>query len=213
MAYRIYLGGSFDPVHRSHLHMAMAVYTQLSVKLGADGITLCLLPTAGNPFKGAPTASRHRLSMLSLATQGLPIAIDDYELTQPPPIYTIDTIAHLHATYPDDVLIFVIGFDSLVSLPRWRGGEALADMVKFWAFARVGETGTPSDTLMARCTTDLDEFLAQDGKIYLDNTPIDAMSSSHIRQLISDGKTDTLVHYLHPTVIDYIDTHRLYQDG
>lgn len=217
MTYRIYLGGSFDPVHRSHLQMAMAVHAQLSAKLsaklGTDDITLYLLPTAGNPFKGTPTASTHRLSMLSLATQDLPIGVDDYELTCSPPIYTIDTIAHLHTIYPDDVLIFVIGFDSLLSLPKWRGGEMLADQVKFWAFSRVGETDTPSDTVMARCTTDLDEFLVSDGKIYLDDTPIQAMSSSHIRQLICDGKTDALADYLHPAIIDYIHTHQLYQDG
>ena len=193
--------------------MAMAVYTQLSAMSGGQQMVLSLLPTAGNPFKSRPTPSRHRLSMLSLAIDGLPINIDDYDLTQPPPIYTIDTISHLKKRHPDDVLIFVMGFDSLLSLPNWRGGEALADQVKCWVFSRVGETGTPSQTLMARCTADLAEFLANDGKIYLDDTPVPAMSSSHIRQLIRDGKIDALTPYLHSAVIDYIQTHQLYQDG
>lgn len=211
MTYRIYLGGSFDPVHHAHLQMAITAFEQLSAL--HLPVTVTLLPTAGNPFKGAPTPTAHRLAMLTLATAHLPISIDEREIHEPPPVYTIDTVRQLRDEFADDVLIYLIGQDSLSSLPRWKSGEQLPDLVKFWAFTRVGETESIDPSISARLTDDLTRFLSDDGLIYQDLSPIAAMSSSCIRQLIADGKTDVLTDYLHPTVIDYIDTHQLYQDG
>jgi len=166
MTYRIYLGGSFDPVHHAHLQMAITAFEQLSAL--HLPVTVTLLPTAGNPFKGAPTPTAHRLAMLTLATAHLPISIDEREIHEPPPVYTIDTVRQLRDKFADDVLIYLIGQDSLSSLPRWKSGEQLPDLVKFWAFTRVGETESIDASVSARLTDDLTRFLSDDGLIYQD---------------------------------------------
>lgn len=209
--YRIVLGGSFDPIHRAHLQMAMAASMRLTA-LGLP-VTVSLLPTAGNPFKDTPTPGAHRLAMLKLATQNTAIAIDEREIHLPPPVFTIDTLRALRSDYADDVLIYLIGQDSLNSLPTWKGGEQLADLVKFWVFSRVGEVAQISNTLAARLTDDLERFLALDGLIYQDDTHIAKMASSTIRRLIGDEPGQNLDEFLDPAVIDYIAKHKLYQSG
>lgn len=110
---RAFLGGSFDPVHLSHLQMATAVYTALSAHVPSGEISLALLPTAGNPLKHRPSDNAHRLAMLRLAVLDTPFVIDEREIVQIPPVYTIDTVQILDKLYPNDSKILIVGQDSL----------------------------------------------------------------------------------------------------
>ncbi|MCP3896284.1 nicotinate (nicotinamide) nucleotide adenylyltransferase [Moraxella sp.] len=214
---RAFLGGSFDPVHLSHLQMATHVHQTLSQFIQNDPhgrfakIDVCLLPTAGNPFKDKPTADAHRLEMLRLATQGTPINIDTHELAQTPPVYTIDTVRHLRQIYPNDRLIFIMGQDSLHALPTWKDGDEILDFVNIWAFMRgdFEPVGDLSTQVLENLTDDLGEFLSQNGRIYQDNTPITAMSSSMVRKLLAD-RDPKARQFLTKSVLDYIDKHAIY---
>ncbi|OAU96265.1 nicotinate (nicotinamide) nucleotide adenylyltransferase [Moraxella catarrhalis] len=214
MTHRIYLGGSFDPIHRAHLQMVLSAHDAIRQKT-ADKVYLHLLPTAGNPFKGAPTSHAHRIAMLKLAIaplirQGMDVSIDERELSLTPPVYTIDTIRQLKTAYPDDSLIFIIGGDSLANLHRWKAYDELIYQVKLWAFDRADTTPT-DETVATKCTTDLDEFLANDKTIYLDPTPILNISSSQIRALIADGHPKLAAPLLDERVLAYIHEEGLYQ--
>ncbi|MDO4894639.1 nicotinate (nicotinamide) nucleotide adenylyltransferase [Moraxella sp.] len=212
MTIRAFLGGSFDPVHSSHLSMAMRVHATLS-QAATDPISVSLMPTKGNPFKGKPTPDEHRLAMLRLATTGTPIGIETCELDRTPPIYTIDTLRHLQAMHKDAMLIFIMGKDSLSTLPRWKHSDDLLMMTKFWVFDRIND-GTLDDmniepVLLTQCTDDLAVFLQTDKAIFMDHTPIMALSSSQLRQRIQMGVT--VDGQLPSTVAQYISTHKLYQ--
>lgn len=217
MTIHAFLGGSFDPVHRSHLQMAMHVWHTLSqfIKNSQnsqfDKVIVSLLPTAGNPFKDKPTADAHRLEMLRLATQGTPINIDTHELAQTPPVYTIDTVRHFRQTHPHDKLIFIMGQDSLYDLPTWKGGDEILDFVNIWAFMR-GDFIQNDDfaaQILENLTDNLGDFLSQSGKIYQDSTPITAMSSSMIRKLLTNGNSEA-GRFLTKSVADYIDKYAIY---
>lgn len=209
---RAFLGGSFDPVHHSHLQMATQVHQTLSqFTQNSANIIVSLMPTKGNPFKGKPTDERHRLQMLQLATQGTPISIETCELERTPPIYTIDSVRTLKATYPNDRLIFILGQDSLHALPTWKDGLEISNFVNIWAFSR-GDFTTHHDvdaSILCRMTEDLTQFLNQDGAIYQDNTPIEAMSSTHIRHLLAQ-QNPQVAKFIPKSVLDYISKHALY---
>ena len=145
-AVRAYLGGSFDPVHEGHVQMAMIVYEHLLpiAKQQQCDLHVSLLPNARSPFKTHSTDPEHRLSMLKLATQNTPLQIDELELWQAPPVYTIDSVRTLRQRYPDDSLIFIMGMDSARSLDQWKDGLKLTDYVNLWIFSRVGMTETQS---------------------------------------------------------------------
>ena len=137
-AIRAYLGGSFDPVHQGHVQMAMYVYERLLpiAKQQQRDLHVSLLPNSRSPFKQKSTDPHHRLAMLKLATQNTPIQINELELWQTPPVYTIDSVRTLRERYPHDSLIFIIGMDSALSLPHWKEGLALTDHVNLWIFSR-----------------------------------------------------------------------------
>ncbi len=137
-AIRAYLGGSFDPVHQGHVQMAMYVYERLLpiAKEEERDLHVSLLPNSRSPFKQKSTDPHHRLAMLKLATQETPIQIDELELWQTPPVYTIDSVRTLRERYPRDSLIFIIGMDSALSLPHWKEGLALTNHVNLWIFSR-----------------------------------------------------------------------------
>lgn len=141
-AIRAYLGGSFDPVHNGHLEVAMSVYQHLlpiATQLQRT-LHVSLLPNARSPFKTQSTAPNHRLAMLKLATENTPIQINELELWQAPPVYTIDSVRTLRQQYPNDNLIFIMGMDSAHSLDKWKDGSRLTDHVNLWVFNRQSST-------------------------------------------------------------------------
>jgi len=137
-AIRAYLGGSFNPVHSAHIEMAMQVYHSLAPLTAERNCELqvSLLPNARSPFKSQSLAPKHRLAMLQLAVQDTPIRVDELEIWQPPPVYTIDSVRTLRQRYPQDVLIFIMGMDSARSLDKWKQGLQLTDYVHLWIFGR-----------------------------------------------------------------------------
>jgi len=137
-AIRAYLGGSFDPVHNGHLQVAMSVYQHL-LPIAVQqqrALHIYLLPNARSPFKTQSTDPNHRLAMLNLAVQDTPIQINELELWQTPPVYTIDSVRTLRQQYPNDNLIFIMGMDSAHSLDKWKDGLRLTDYVNLWVFNR-----------------------------------------------------------------------------
>ena len=154
---RAYLGGSFDPVHNGHLQLVMYVYEHL-LPIAAQQkreLQVSLLPNARSPFKEDSTNPEHRLAMLKLATQETPLQINELELWQEPPVYTIDSVQTLRARYPNDSLIFIMGMDSARSLDKWKNGLALTDYVNLWVFNREENTEFNKDFSKANSQTPL----------------------------------------------------------
>ena len=137
-AIRAYLGGSFDPVHNGHLQLAMTVHQSLLpiAKQQQRELYVSLLPNARSPFKEDSTDPEQRLAMLKLAIQDTPLQINELELWQAPPVYTIDSVQTLRDRYPNDSLIFIMGMDSARSLDKWKDGLRLTDYVNLWVFNR-----------------------------------------------------------------------------
>lgn len=152
-AIRAYLGGSFDPVHNGHMHMALLVYQRLAPVADKLNRTLqvSLLPNARSPFKIQSTDPNNRLAMLALAVQDTPLQICELELWQTPPVYTIDSVRALRNQYPHDTLIFIMGMDSARSLAQWKDGLQLTDYVDLWIFNRNNHLmqQSPSNAVLA----------------------------------------------------------------
>ena len=122
------LGGSFDPVHHGHLHVAEVV-------LATGRYDQVLLVPAHLPSHkpGARlAASGHRLTMLRLATSRRPgLAVSDVELRRGGVSYTVDTVRQLQrngtlGARPG----LVVGDDLGTELDTWREAETLFGMVE-----------------------------------------------------------------------------------
>ncbi|MCK0153262.1 nicotinate-nucleotide adenylyltransferase [Alcanivorax sp. S6407] len=112
----VLFGGTFDPVHRAHISAARAV----SKVLGDAPVHL--LPNAVPPHKAQPMADgEERLAMLRLACRDYPeLVVDDWELRQDGPSYSLHTLRHFRQQNPERPLVFMIGADSFATLHRWH---------------------------------------------------------------------------------------------
>ncbi len=129
------LGGSFNPAHDGHRHVAQAVRRALKL----DEVWLLVSP--GNPLKPragmAPLAER--LASARRIADGRQIIATDLE-ARLGTRYTLDTLRALHRRFPRAQLVFVIGADNLVQLPRWAGWTRLAARTALAVLPRPGWT-------------------------------------------------------------------------
>nr|WP_312524133.1 nicotinate (nicotinamide) nucleotide adenylyltransferase [Moraxella sp. CTOTU47724] len=134
---RVWLGGSFDPVHLAHLQMITHVYHELMRAFPNVDIIAKLLPTAGSPLKTKPTSNQQRLEMLALAIDDMAfLSIDETELQCQPPVYSFHTLSEFKQRYPNDLLIFVLGQDSVEQLDKWYRGFELLSLTNLWVLPR-----------------------------------------------------------------------------
>lgn len=66
------LGGSFNPIHKSHLGIAKMIYERLN-ECGATLDEVWLMPAAQNPHKSKDDMAdyQHRFAMCQIQSQGL----------------------------------------------------------------------------------------------------------------------------------------------
>jgi len=139
------LGGSFDPPHLGHLHLAYQALEQL----GCDEVRF--IPAHQQPLKGASalSAPAHRLAMARLMVAGLPgMRVDPIETDRGGLSFAVDTVRALRAAEPGSEFSLLLGADAAATLHRWREPAALVTMARLVVFTR-GETigalpdGTP----------------------------------------------------------------------
>jgi nicotinate-nucleotide adenylyltransferase len=192
-------GGTFDPVHNGHLHIANA----LRLSLCLDHVMW--VPAGRPPHKHGQIVSddRDRLQMLRLALAGSRRdVISTIELDRVGPSYTADTLALLHDRLAPARLYFLMGEDSLRDLPTWR------DPYRILANADIAVAGRPG------VETDLDDLYAElpglRDRLHIVLTDELAISSSEIRDRIASGQSISELVPL--AVADYIAKRLLYRD-
>lgn len=194
------LGGSFDPIHNGHLHLAEQARASVSLD------KLILIPAATPPHKTGKslTAARHRLAMIRLAIAGRDwIEVDESEIERGGISYTVDTVQDLASKYPGAALHFIIGSDSLRELHTWRDIKAIARTVTFITVRR--DEAPPAPTC-----PELEKRL---GGTPLENIVLEALpmpiSSTEIRLCVAQGRP--FDDHVHPAVVDYIAREGLYR--
>lgn len=130
-----FLGGSFDPVHFGHLIAAQDAYEQYQLD------RLFLVPAAQAPLKpnDVQSSAEDRLAMLRAAVEwDRRFELSDFELRKGGTSYTIDSVRHFRAQFPDDQLFWIIGGDQLPRMHLWREIEELARLTEFIFLERPG---------------------------------------------------------------------------
>lgn len=126
-------GGTFDPVHLGHIHLARLAHEALSL----DEVRF--LPCKISPHKSGttPASSEDRLQMLELATAALPWAVvDDFEITHQGPSFSYQTAEAMLKRFPTDRLFWIMGGDQFAALPSWKHPEKLSQCVEFIVLSR-----------------------------------------------------------------------------
>lgn len=195
------LGGTFDPVHRGHLEIALIAMDEAALE------RVIFIP-AGQPRlrSGDPSASpEERLEMLRLAVNGAPrFDVSDIELRRTGPTLTVETLRELRDELGHGVeLCFILGLDALLRFDQWVEPERVVELARLLAVSRPGYSGF-----------DWPEFYSRnpyaEGRVdCLDSTAID-VSASELRARIASGAS---VSGLLPAAVEeYIRDSGLYVD-
>ena len=109
-------GGSFNPVHAGHAHVAETARKRLRL----DRVIWLVSPQ--NPLKPShETASQAlRMEAVRKVARGRAMIVSDAE-TAIGSAYTIDTLRVLKARFPGVKFVWIMGADSLAGFHRWRG--------------------------------------------------------------------------------------------
>jgi len=198
-------GGSFDPVHLGHLHVARAAQEAF----GLDRVIF--VPAARPPHKpGRVLASgADRLALLELVCQQEPSwSANGLELQRAGPSYTLDTIRDLPEAVgePADCSIFMIlGSDNLPGLPAWSRVEELLSRVQPITIFREGVGAECLNQLGGQLSVSAVERLRAG---FLSLPPVQASSTAlrEVLQLAGEAPLE-----LPPKVWEYIRENGLYR--
>ncbi len=193
------MGGTFNPVHFGHLFLAERTYEQLELD------QVLFIPSKNPPHKQKPqeVTDQQRVEMLLLATEDNPhFEVSVMELEREGTTYTADTLSILTRDNPDTQYYFIVGADSLFSLPEWWSPEIIFEKCVVAAACRdhVDKEGLEQQAEFLRFT--------YHARIELIDMPTLMISSSEIKDNLSRGKS---IKYYVPTAIeDYIKKNKLY---
>lgn len=125
------LGGSFNPAHAGHRHVADLARARLRL----DQVWLLVSP--GNPLKPqagmAPFAARMASARgIAGGRRIVATGIEAVWHTR----FTVDTVAHLLLRFPNARFVWIMGADILEQLPRWRRWMRIVRMLSFAVLPR-----------------------------------------------------------------------------
>ncbi|MGD2131838.1 MAG: nicotinate-nucleotide adenylyltransferase [Maricaulaceae bacterium] len=136
-------GGSFNPVHAGHLHVAREAMR----RLGLHRIWWMVSPQ--NPLKSSKETDDYwrRMAAVWQIADRPGFVVSDIERRLETP-YTSATVTALKTRYPRVNFVWVMGADNLAGLHRWNEWRKLMEAVPVAVIARPGDR--PSDALRAR---------------------------------------------------------------
>ncbi len=189
-------GGSFDPVHNTHLALADVALHHLKLD------RLLWVPV-GQPWQKARQLVRaaDRAAMVALAIADEPrFKLESCELLRTGPSYTVDTVRELREREGGAAhqWFLIVGQDQFAQFHTWHGWEELVRMVTLAVANRAGEAPRSNP-----------EVSAASGQVVELPLPPSSVSATGVRLRIGLGQDVSAM--VPPAVASYIEQHGLYR--
>lgn len=194
-------GGSFNPVHNGHIHLAAAALSELTLD------RVFLVPSRISPHRSSDeyVPEDDRLEMLRLACEGSGLGemlcVSDCELKADRVSYTVYTVREFRSRYPEDELFLLIGSDMLLSFDKWFNWQEIMSLVTLTVVSR-------QDGDMEQLEKKAEELRKYGGIVICRAAPLE-ISSTEIRKKIA--KNEKYSCYLDKNVVQYIRSRKLYR--
>ncbi|MGI9170302.1 MAG: nicotinate-nucleotide adenylyltransferase [Caulobacteraceae bacterium] len=126
-------GGSFDPAHEGHAHVAETARRRLELD------RVIWLVTPGNPLKATGPAQpfERRLAGAARRARGPRTIVSDAE-RRLQSRYTLDTVRRLKARFPGVRFVWIMGADNLATFHLWRGWTLIMREIPLAVVSRPG---------------------------------------------------------------------------
>ena len=198
---KVIFGGTFDPIHNGHIHIAYEALYNLEID------EIIFMPAGQPPHKSNKrvTGGKIRYEMVLKAIEGEErFSVSDYEIKNKGLSYTYNTLIHFNKIEPDTEWFFLVGVDSLMALKTWMNIDIILDNCTLVVFSRSGflekNVLEMKVSLEAEYNTNI---------IFL-QMPLLDISSTTIKEKIAQHK---VVNYLLPYKVErMINKYNLYRD-
>ena len=200
------LGGTFNPIHNTHIEMAKTALKNYDLS------EVWMIPAKIPPNKIGRdiTEGYHRYNMLKLALENEDnILPSDFELLRNDISYTSDTLTLLRKKYPDIDFYLIIGGDSVLYLEDWHEPQIIFNNAEILYISRVGDESE-------ECRLHIENVLKKRFiNIRMHELPFDIsdISSTDIRKKIAEGEKDSTKLNINKKVMDYILRYELYKEN
>lgn len=206
------LGGTFNPLHFGHLHIAEEVMSDCALD------QVWFIPTCRPPHKqlAADISFVHRLAMVEEAVNEMPGFFScDIEGRRGGTSYSVETLQQLNIQFPEHEFFFIMGLDSFQEIGLWKDYARLFDFAHIVVTARPGFSGHLQELLPVAIAdrfcydSDSQKLLCNTGYSLLtvSHTCRDVSSTEVRQRLISNQSVTNMVP---DSVIKYIQLHQLY---
>ena len=206
------LGGTFNPIHFGHLHVAHEIQQQCQLD------QVWFIPSSQPPHKKLESAVSfsQRLAMVTAALEEYPDFYScDIEGRRSGFSYSVDTLRQLKAAYPEHEFFFIMGLDSFQDISSWKEYPRLFEYAHVVVASRPGFVGTLEELLPVAiagrfCYDSVSKNLLCDTGFSLLSVTTTSwdVSSTEIRHLLAQQRD---VSGLIPqSVEEYIRAHQLY---
>jgi len=173
------LGGTFNPIHNGHIHIAREFCTRLSLS------RVLLIPAQSPPHKPldviAPAAMRLEMCRIAVADEPL-LEVSDIEISRGGTSYTVDTLRELSSSQKDAAPFFIMGADMFLTLEKWHNFSEIARLADLCTADRRGGG-----------IKELEDYAKRIEKLYgarchIESISVVQVSSTRIRSLIACGR-------------------------
>ncbi len=128
------LGGSFNPPHRGHMHIALEAIK----RLGLHKLVWLVSPQNPLKFDNDTMSLEDRCKIIKQLARHPHMIVSDFENYQRQP-YTADTIARLQQMHPGAEFVWLMGADNLRQFHRWHNWHHIPQAVHICVFDRLIE--------------------------------------------------------------------------
>jgi nicotinate-nucleotide adenylyltransferase len=198
------LGGTFDPIHNGHLHIA----TQAVARLPLEQVQFmpCALPV----HRDQPQATaQQRCDMIQqVLAEHRNFVLNKLEIERDGPSYMIDSLREIRCRSAAPLLL-LLGSDAFNGFGNWRQPQDILELAHLAVCLRPGVS--VDQTLFPDNRIDSAQQLSRQSAGAILLLEVDAIdcSSSAVRAALVTGTIPR--HWLHPGVADYIQTNNLYR--
>ena len=187
-------GGSFDPPHKGHINIALAVKKELNLD------RLIMVPTGKAPHKtGISANADRRVEMCRQICEKFGFELSLYEVQKQGNCYTADLLCHFAKEYPEDEFFLTVGGDSLDYMDKWYHPEKIFPLCTVAVARRRGDSEGKADFLREKFGAEI---------VFL-NCDYYNVSSTQVRDALKSG--EDVSELLLPETEEYIRENNLYR--
>ncbi len=193
-------GGTFNPIHKGHIHLIEACCGAFSFD------RVLLIPTRVPPHKQAPDLAedKYRFEMCRLAAEDNPLlTVSDIEIKRPKKSYTYDTLVQLKKEYPNGNFYLIMGSDMFLTFRSWYCWEKMLKITALITAAR-------ENSRLKELEAEKRQLELLGGQAFVLDIPVLEISSTEVRERLKKGRDVSGM--LDTKVLSYIREHDLYSE-